>query len=110
MSTKSKKTITKKDVSRRTAEIVGVKISHSEKIVEGLLQTLREFMTGADPEVRIEIRDFGVLEVKKTRAKANARNPKTGEVIFVPARRKIHFRPGKLIKEALKRPLSEFQE
>lgn len=61
----------------------------------------------ANPEIRIEIRDFGVLEVKKTKAKPKARNPKTGEIIYVPARRKTHFRAGKLLKEAMKKPLSE---
>ena len=62
-------------------------------------------MSEANPEVRIEIRDFGVFEVKKTKAKPRARNPKTGEIIYVPARRKTHFKPGKLLKEAMKQPL-----
>ena len=79
----------------------------TEKVVDAVFQALREFMSEASPEVRIEIRDFGVLEVKKTKAKPKARNPKTGEVIFVPARRKTHFRAGKLLKEVLKTPLDE---
>jgi integration host factor subunit beta len=100
-------TITKKDVSKRTARIIGEKTYLTEKVVDGVFQALREFMSEASPEVRIEIRDFGVLEVKKTKAKPKARNPKTGEVIFVPARRKTHFRAGKLLKEVLKTPLDE---
>ncbi len=102
-----KTTITKKDVSKRTAKIVGEKIYLTEKVVDGVFQALREFMQEADPEVRIEIRDFGVFEVKKTKAKPKARNPKTGEIIYVPPRRKTHFKAGKLLKEALKTPLSE---
>ena len=103
----AKRTIAKKDVSKRTAQIAGEKIYVTEKIVDGVFQALREFISEANPEVRIEIRDFGVLEVKKTKAKPKARNPKTGEVIFVPARRKTHFRAGKLLKEVLKTPLDE---
>ena len=110
MSTAGKRTFVKKDVSKRTAKIVGMKINRTEKIVNGVFQAMRELMLDTNPEVRIEIRNFGVLEVKKTNPKSKARNPKTGEVFSVPARRKTHFRPGKLIKEALKRPLSEFQE
>ena len=110
MSSAGKRTFVKKDVSRRTAKIVGMKIYRTEKIVSGVFQAMRELMLDTNPEVRIEIRDFGVLEVKKTNPKPKARNPKTGEIIAVPARRKTHFRPGKLLKEALKRPLSEFQE
>jgi len=105
----AKLTITKKDVSKRTAKIVGEKIYLTEKVVDGVFQALREFMQEADPEVRIEIRDFGVFEVKKTKPKPKARNPKTGEIIYVPARRKTHFKAGKLLKEKLKTPLDELE-
>jgi len=102
-----KKTITKKDVAKRTAKIVGEKIYLAEKIVDGVFTSLREFMAEAQPEVRIEIRDFGVFEVKTTKPKPKARNPKTGEIIYVPARRKTHFKAGKLLKDVLKTPLDE---
>lgn len=39
------------------------------------------------------------------KAKPKARNPKTGEIIYVAARRKTHFKPGKLLKEVMKQPL-----
>ena len=77
----------------------------TEKVVDAVFQALREFMSEASPEVRIEIRDFGVFEVKTTKAKPKARNPKTGEIVYVPPRRKTHFKPGKLLKEELKKPL-----
>jgi integration host factor subunit beta len=99
-------TITKKDVAKKTAKLVGERIYTTEKIVDGVFAALRQFMEEADPEIRIEIRDFGVFEVKKTRPKPKARNPKTGEIIYVPARRKTHFKAGKLLKEVLKRPLT----
>jgi integration host factor subunit beta len=105
MSTVKKNTITKKDVAKRTAKIVGEKIYLTEKVVDGVFQALREFMAEADPEVRIEIRDFGVFEVKRTKPKPKARNPKTGDIIYVPARRKTHFKAGKLLKEVLKQPM-----
>jgi len=98
-------TVTKKDVAKRTAKLVDERIYVTEKIVDGVFNALRQFMSEADPEVRIEIRDFGVFEVKKTKPKPKARNPKTGEIIYVPARRKTHFKAGKLLKEVLKQPL-----
>ncbi len=107
MENTQKPTITKKDIARRTAKITSEKIYSTEKIVDGVFQALREFMSEANPEVRIEIRDFGVLEVKKTKAKPKARNPKTGEIIYVPARRKTHFKPGKLLKGVMKRSLGK---
>jgi len=99
------KTVTKKDVAKMTAQQVNEKIYTTEKIVDGVFNTLREIMSNADDEVRIEIRDFGVFEVKKTKPKPKARNPRTGEIIYVPARKKTHFKAGKLLKETLKKPV-----
>jgi len=101
------KTVTKKDVTKRTANLVGEKISITETVVDGVFNTMREIMVNADPEVRIEIRDFGVFEVKKTNPKPNARNPRTGQVISVPARKKTHFKAGKGLKTILKKPLKD---
>jgi len=98
-------TITKKDVVKRTAKLVGEKIYTTEKIVNGLFTALRQIMSEANPEVRIEIRNFGVFEVKKTKPKPKARNPKTGEIIYVPARRKTNFKAGRKLKEVLKKPM-----
>ena len=104
------RTITKKDIAKRTAELVDGKVYHVEHVINAVFESLREYMIEANPEVRIEIRDFGVFEVKKTRAKPKARNPKTGEIIFVHPRRKTHFKPGKIIKTILKKPLEEIIE
>ena len=46
---------------------------------------------------RIELRNFGVFEVKR-RAARKARNPKTGEEIPISARRVVTFRPGQKLK------------
>ena len=89
------KTITKKDVAKRVAKKLEQKIYVTEKVVDALFDTLREILSEADPEIRIEIRDFGVFEVKTTKAKPKARNPRTGEIIYVSARRKTHFKPTK---------------
>jgi integration host factor subunit beta len=66
-------------------------------------------MVEADPEIRIELRDFGVFEVKKTKAKPKARNPKTNETVFIPSRRKTHFKPSKRLKKILQVPLKELE-
>ena len=100
-------TLTKKDVARRVAEICDEPIYKSEPWVHAVIMALGDLMIAADPEVRIELRDFGVFEVKKTRAKPKARNPKTNETVFIPSRRKTHFKPGKRLKEVLQQPLRE---
>src|SRR5688572_23474975 len=100
-------TLTKKDVARRVARLRDEPIYRAEPWVSATVDALRELMVEADPEVRIELRDFGVFEVKRTRAKPKARNPRTNETVFIPSRRKTHFKPSKLMKEALQRPLDE---
>jgi integration host factor subunit beta len=101
------RTVTKKEISKRVAERLDEKSYVAEKFVDATFTVLRNVLIEADPEVRIEIRDFGVFEVKTTKAKPKARNPRTGEIIYVPARRKTHFKAGKMIKDVLKKPLND---
>ena len=103
------KTLTKKDVARRVAELVDQPIYKCEPWAASVIGAIGELMMEADPEVRIELRDFGVFEVKKTRAKPKARNPKTNETVFIPSRRKTHFKPSKKLKAVLQQPLSSLE-
>lgn len=98
-------TLTKKDVARRVAKLQGEPIYRCEPWVNAVITAMRDLMLDADPEVRIELRDFGVFEVKKTKAKPKARNPKTNETVFIPSRRKTHFKPSKLLKQEFQKPL-----
>jgi len=96
------KTYTRKNIEERMDEkLIGKRLTQ-KLIVDSLFESVRELLMEADPVIRIEIREFGVFEVKKTKPKPKARNLKTGEFIFVPGRRKMHFKPGKLLKDFLK--------
>jgi len=101
------KTYIKKDVVEKVIDRTGEKPEIVSRVTNEIFNSLREIMTGDDVELRIEIRDFGVFEVKKTKPKPKARNPKTNDIIYVPARRKTHFKPGKLLKSSLKIPLED---
>lgn len=70
----------------------------ASEMVDSLFNAMRDSLIEGN---RIEIRGFGVFQVKDTRPKPAARNPRTGEIIYVPARRKTHFKPGRLLKDAL---------
>jgi len=103
--TKRVKTFTRKDIESKIGnKLIGKKLTE-KIIVDSFFESIREMLTDADPLIRIEIRDFGVFEVKKTKPKPKARNIKTGEFIYVPGRRKIHFRPGKILKDFLKKEI-----
>ena len=96
-------TTTKKDLALQVAkDIPGCKKSLASKMVDSIFAAMRDSLIDGD---RIEIRGFGVFQVKDTKPKPAARNPRTGDIIYVPARRKTHFKPGKLLKDALHKPL-----
>jgi nucleoid DNA-binding protein len=97
-------TTTKKDLAADVAQETGCKKSLATKMVDSVFSSMRNSLISGD---RIEIRGFGVFQVKDTKPKPAARNPRTGEIIYVPARRKTHFKPGKLLKEALHKPLKK---
>jgi integration host factor subunit beta len=94
-------TTTKKDLALEIAKETGCRKSLASKMVDSMFSAMRNSLIKGD---RIEIRGFGVFQVKDTKPKPAARNPRTGDVIFVPARRKTHFKPGKLLKDALHVP------
>jgi integration host factor subunit beta len=102
-----KKTYTKRDIVRLVARACHDDLATTAKRVDEVFIAIRTILTSADPSVRIEVRDFGVLEVKPTRSKPKARNPKSGEIVYVPARRKTHFKPSKLLKKFLAQPLDQ---
>ena len=43
----------------------------------------------------VEIRGFGTFFVKEIKEKFSARNPKTGELIYIPKKNKVRFRASK---------------
>ena len=96
-------TITKRDLAQTVAESSGATRLLVLAMVDSLFTAMREQLIEGN---RIEIRGFGVLETKPTKPKPAARNPRTGEVVYVPARRKTHFKPGKELKNALHEPQS----
>ena len=99
------RTYTKRDIAIRLGDKLGISTRKSLVYTDEVFNVIRELLCEDKPYVRIEIRNFGVIESKPTKAKPKARNPKTNEEIFVPAHKKTHFKPGKIIKSHLKKPI-----
>ncbi len=49
----------------------------------------------------VEIRSLGSFFIKEIDEKKGARNPKTGEIIYVPKKNKVRFRASKKLKELI---------
>jgi integration host factor subunit beta len=71
----------------------------SKKDTEVVVNTIFDAMTEALRRgERIEIRGFGSFQVKVREAR-DGRNPKTGEMVNIPAKRTPFFKVGKELKE-----------
>jgi len=101
----STRTYTKKDIVKRVAKETNASYEQTAPFVDQIFITMREMMSKSYPNIRIEVRNFGVFEIKPTKAKPRARNPRTNEEVFVPAHKKSHFKPGKILKQKLKQPI-----
>ncbi len=82
---------TKRDIAKRIADEFGLSQQMTAEIVQRIFDSILEAIVLDD---RIELRNFGVFHVKR-RAARKARNPRTGEVIDVPARFSVAFKAGK---------------
>ena len=96
-------TFTREDIIRRTSEKLDLSHNDMKLVLDLVLGTMCGMLTEEKSNIRIELRNFGVFEVKPTKAKPRARNPRTNEEVYVPPRRKIHFKPGKVIREVLQK-------
>jgi len=83
--------VTKKDIVRTISEEVGLTQQQTKEIVQKTFDAIIECLVR---EQRIELRNFGVFEVKP-RAARKARNPRTGEQVDVPRKYVVTFKPGK---------------
>ncbi|MBU0693843.1 MAG: integration host factor subunit beta [Candidatus Omnitrophica bacterium] len=88
----------KRDIVLKISEETGIKQVVVKDVVQRTFDTILGILK---KEGRIEIRNFGVFQVKK-RKKRIGRNPKTGQVIPVPERRSVVFKPGLEMKTKIK--------
>tara|TARA_Y100001935_G_C17231330_1_gene470572 strand:- start:752 stop:1033 length:282 start_codon:yes stop_codon:yes gene_type:complete len=47
----------------------------------------------------VELRNFGTFFIKKIKEKHSARNPKTGELIYIPEKNRVRFKASKKLKQ-----------
>jgi integration host factor subunit beta len=93
-------TVTKADLVQSVVDATGCTKGLTMQVTVCLFEAMREALAEGN---RIEVRGFGIFQVKNTKAKPGARNPRTNEVVYVPARRKAHFKPSKLLREGLRK-------
>lgn len=90
--------MTKKEIVRTISEEIGLTQLKTKEIVQKTFDAIVETLV---EDGRIELRNFGVFEVKR-RAPRKARNPRTGDKVFVPEKCVVTFKPGKEMEERVR--------
>ena len=90
--------MTKKEIVRTIADDIGLTQLQTKEIVQKTFNAIVEALV---EERRIELRNFGVFEVKR-RVLRKARNPRTGEKVFVGEKYVVTFKPGKEMEERVR--------
>ncbi len=90
--------MTKKEIVKDISEAIGLTQLKTKEIVQKTFDAIVKTLVD---DGRIELRNFGVFEVKK-RAARKARNPRTGDKVFVPEKFVVTFKPGKEMEEKVR--------
>jgi integration host factor subunit beta len=99
--------VTKKDIVRTISDEIGMTQLQTKDIVQKTFNAIIDALVEGGPPTeirrggRIELRNFGVFEVKR-RAPRKARNPRTGAKVFVPEKFVVTFKPGKEMEDRVR--------
>jgi integration host factor subunit beta len=91
--------VTKKEIVKKISEDINLTQLKTKDIVQRTLDAIIQTLVS---EGRIELRNFGVFEVKQ-RAPRKARNPRTGDKVYVPSKNVVTFKPGKEMEELVRK-------
>src|SRR5262245_40303941 len=91
--------VTKKEIVKQISDKLGLTQLKTKEIVQHTFDAIVETLL---EDGRIELRNFGVFEVKQRKAR-KARNPRTGEKVDVPPKNVVTFKPGKEMEERVRR-------
>ena len=91
--------MTKKEIVRSIAEKLNLTQLQTKEIVQNVFECLAETLVA---DGRVELRNFGVFEVKNRKAR-KARNPRTGEEVSVKEKKVVVFKSGKALEDVLQK-------
>jgi nucleoid DNA-binding protein len=90
--------VTKKEIAKAIAEELGIPLMDVTRAVQRVFDGIIEVLVS---EGRIELRNFGIFMVRKRQAR-QARNPRTGERVWVPEKIGVTFKAGREMEEKVR--------
>ena len=90
--------MTKKEIVKLISDKLHLPQIKTKEIVQLTFDAIVDTLVS---EGRIELRNFGVFEVKRRKPR-KARNPRTGDAVDVEAKNVVTFQPGKIMEEKVR--------
>lgn len=90
--------MTKKDIILKISDEFNLKQIEVKKILQKAFDSIIEALVRGE---KIELRNFGIFKIKQRKSRTG-RNPRTGQVVPVPSRKVVTFKPGLEMKKAIK--------
>ncbi|WP_461209384.1 HU family DNA-binding protein [Desulfocurvus sp. DL9XJH121] len=90
--------MTKADLVVKIAEKANITKANAERALNAFLETVEATLV---KDKKLTLTGFGTFVVEERKARTG-RNPRTGDKIKIPATKVVKFRPGKLLKDAVK--------
>jgi nucleoid DNA-binding protein len=89
--------MTKAEFVEALANTLNQTKSESERVLEAVVDVLKQALQRGE---KIDLRGLGVFKVRETKPR-QARNPRTGEALSIPAKKAAVFKPGKELSALL---------
>lgn len=88
----------KADIINKVHEELGITKADAERAVETMINSIVNSLKDGN---EVSIAGLGIFSANMY-SERQARNPRTGEMVTVPAMRRPKFRPAKALKDAVK--------
>jgi DNA-binding protein HU-beta len=95
----AKKTVTKADLVDQVAAAAGLKKKDAKVAIDAFLAKVEEALAAGN---KVQLTGFGTFEVRKRKARTGVK-PGTKEKIKIPATQYPAFKPGKALKDKVKK-------
>jgi nucleoid DNA-binding protein len=90
--------MTKKDIALKISDETRMRQTKVKVVVQKTFDAIIDALSKGE---KVELRNFGVFKVKERRPRTG-RNPRTGEVVPVPSRKVVVFKPGLEMKKRVR--------
>jgi len=91
----SHKRTTKRDLVMRISEETGLIQQDVHEVIQKTLDYITESLTRGE---NVEFRNFGVFEVTERKSRIGRNPNKPDQVVTIPTRKVVKFKPGKVMK------------